>query len=97
MFVSNHFGNTSEDAENLLKKIHELYGKYKFMENKLVQQKRGLLQKIPDIKNALEALTYLQKKEDEKEITTQFELSDQVYVKAAIKKPESVLASFCRS
>jgi len=33
------------------------------MENQLISQKRGLLQKIPDIKNALQALDFVTKKQ----------------------------------
>ena len=42
--------------------MQELYRKYKFMETQLIQQKKSLLTKIPDIKNALQAVEFLIKK-----------------------------------
>lgn len=88
-FVGKHWGKTPDGAENVLKQLHELYGKYKFMENKLVQQKRSILAKIPEIKSALEVLTHIKAKGDT--VTTNFELSDAVYVRAAITKTDNVM------
>lgn len=49
-------------AEQNLAKLQELYGKYKFMENSLVQQQKNLLDKLPDMKTALSALRELVKR-----------------------------------
>jgi prefoldin subunit 5 len=63
--------------------------KYKFMESHLVQQQKGLLVKIPDISNALNALQHLMKKEEV--VSCHFELADSVFANAQIKKENSVL------
>lgn len=78
---------TSPDA--LLQQLQALYGKYKFMESHLVQQQKGLLVKIPDISNALQALQHLMRKEDS--VSCHFELADSVYANATIKKENTVL------
>lgn len=48
-----------KDIQVVLKELQELYSKYKFMESRLVQQKKNLLSKIPDIKSAHQAVEYL--------------------------------------
>lgn len=78
---------TSADA--LLQQLQALYGKYKFMESHLVQQQKGLLVKIPDISNALQALHHLMKKDDT--VSCHFELADSVFANAKIKKENTVL------
>jgi len=61
------------------------------MEVSLVNQKRLLLEKIPDIENALQSLDYLIKKhEQKKKVTTQFMLADNIYAKAQIKPRDTV-------
>jgi prefoldin subunit 5 len=59
------------------------------MESHLVQQQKGLLVKIPDISNALQALHHLMKKDDT--VSCHFELADSVYANAKIKKEDTVL------
>ena len=59
------------------------------MESKLIQQKRALLGKIPEIKNALNVLKHLEGKTGD--IPTQFELSDAIYVKASITSTDRVM------
>jgi hypothetical protein len=63
--------------------------KYKFMESHLVQQQKGLLVKIPDISNALQALHHLMRKEEA--VSCHFELADSVFANATIKKENTVL------
>ncbi len=89
-FVRTHQSDTPDGAEAVLKQLHELYGKYKFMEGKLVQQKKGILQKLPEIKSAIAALAYIGESE-EKAISSRFELSDALYVKAEITKSNRVM------
>jgi len=61
------------------------------MEGRLTQQKKALLTKVPDIKNALEALSYLiAKKGDKSQIKTTFQLSDNVFAKANISHQNTV-------
>lgn len=66
-----------------------LCSKYKFMESHLVQQQKGLLVKIPDISNALQALHHLMKKDET--VSCHFELADSVFANAKIKKEDTVL------
>ena len=60
------------------------------MESRLIQQKRGLMGKIPEIKAALSALDFIESS-DEKELSTRFELSDALYVRAKVLKTGKVL------
>ena len=39
------------------------FRKYKFMEQNLISQKKGVMAKLPDIKSALGALNYLMNRE----------------------------------
>jgi prefoldin subunit 5 len=78
--------------EAVLKELHHLYGKYKFMESSLVTQKSNLVTKIPEIKNALAAVNFLVKKQENNEsVETQFEVADAIYAKATIKPENRVL------
>ena len=70
------------EAESVLRQLQSLYGKYKFMESQLVQQQKALLQKLPEISNALTSVRFIQRREEE--FTVQFELADSVYCSAAI-------------
>jgi hypothetical protein len=65
--------------------------KYKFMESHLVQQQKGLLVKIPDISNALDALHHLMKRPDDNPVSCHFELADSVFANAMLKKENTVL------
>jgi prefoldin subunit 5 len=91
-FTADGSKNLTAVATGLLKSLQELYGKYKFMEKQLVQQKRGLLQKIPEIESALAVLTHVTDKVAADEtVSAQFELSDAVYVKAEIAATKTVM------
>lgn len=57
--VDEYIKKEKKDINVVLKDLQELYSKYKFMESRLVQQKRNLLNKIPDIKSALQAVEHL--------------------------------------
>ncbi|EMP35421.1 Phosphatidylinositol-binding clathrin assembly protein [Chelonia mydas] len=52
----------NETADVVLKKLDEQYQKYKFMELNLAQKKRRLKSQIPEIKQTLDILKYMQKK-----------------------------------
>lgn len=81
-----------EVAEVVLKELHNLYGKYKFMENSLVSQKKSLVIKIPDIKSALDALRFLVVKQDkEEDLAAKFEVADAVFASAVIKPQNRVM------
>ena len=69
-----------------------MYSKYKFMEQSLSTKKGRLNRQIPDIEQTLEMLRLLKKKKEaEEEITTDFLLTEQVYVKAKVPPTEKVL------
>ncbi|KAG0225867.1 hypothetical protein BGW42_004061 [Actinomortierella wolfii] len=82
-----------EPVDVVLRKFQEMVAKYKFMEVNLLQRKRNLESKIPEIEKTLEMVKYLQaeaKKESEdddesKEIETLYELNDTLYATAKIK------------
>ena len=89
-FIKDNFTLTKEGCDAALKAINELYTKYKFMEAKLLQQKKSMQSKIPDIKSALDSLNFIESKADDV-IETSLELSQAVYVDATVTKPETVL------
>ena len=66
--------------------MNELYQKYKFMENNLLRARQSLKVKLPDIKKTLEMVAMLKSKHDsqQKEMNTNFLLSDNIWSKAKI-------------
>lgn len=66
--------------------MNELYQKYKFMENQLIRGRESLRVKTPDIKKTLEMVRMLKDKstQEEKQVTTNFLISDNVWAKATI-------------
>uniref|UniRef100_A0A2K6QRM2 Prefoldin subunit 3 n=1 Tax=Rhinopithecus roxellana TaxID=61622 RepID=A0A2K6QRM2_RHIRO len=74
----------NETADTVLKKLDEQHQKYKFMELKLAQKKRSPKGQIPEIKQTLEILKYMQKiKESINSMETRFLLADNLYCKAS--------------
>ncbi|XP_020745204.1 prefoldin subunit 3 isoform X1 [Odocoileus virginianus] len=81
----------NETADIVLKKLDEQYQKYKFMELNLVQKKRRLKGQIPEIKQTLEILKYMQKKkESTSSLETRFLLADNLYCKASVPPTDKV-------
>ncbi|XP_037067462.1 prefoldin subunit 3-like [Peromyscus leucopus] len=87
----------NESADTVLKKRDEQYQKYKFMELNLAQKKkkkkkkRRLKGQIPEIKQTLEILKYLQKKkESTNSMETRFLLADNLYCKASVPPTDKV-------
>ena len=66
--------------------MNELYQKYKFMEQNLHRQRQSLYVKLPDIKKTLEMVAMLKTRHEseEKEISTNFLLSDNIWAKAKV-------------
>ena len=66
--------------------MNELYQKYKFMEQNLHRSRQNLLLKLPDIKKTLEMVAMLKSRyeSEEKEISTNFLLSDNIWAKAKV-------------
>lgn len=81
----------NETADIVLKKLDEQYQKYKFMELNLAQKKRRLKGQIPEIKQTLEILKYMQKKkESTSSLETRFLLADNLYCKASVPPTDKV-------
>ncbi|XP_052598797.1 prefoldin subunit 3 isoform X1 [Peromyscus californicus insignis] len=89
----------NETADAVLKKLDEQYQKYKFMELNLAQKKRRLKGQIPEIKQTLEILKYMQKKkvfqlngvqESTNSMETRFLLADNLYCKASVPPTDKV-------
>lgn len=81
----------NETADVVLKKLDEQYQKYKFMELNLAQKKRRLKGQIPEIKQTLEILKYMQKKkESTSSLETRFLLADNLYCKASVPPTDKV-------
>nr|XP_025871907.1 prefoldin subunit 3-like [Vulpes vulpes] len=81
----------NETADTALKKLDERYQKYKFMELNLAQKKRRLKGQIPEIKQTLEILKYMQKKKESTgSLETRFLLADNLYCKASAPPTDKV-------
>ncbi|KAN0059927.1 hypothetical protein ACQY0O_007900 [Thecaphora frezii] len=93
-FISNvqqHLGAPDEDVEPTLRKFQETMSKYKFMEMNTAQRRRGLEEKIPDIRKTLQMVEFLKEKKDDTEpIKTTFELNDTLYAKAELQQTDKV-------
>lgn len=79
----------------MVDKLSALSQKYRYFEEKLVTSRQSLEEKIPEVERALKAVRVLQERnlrdgENDKEIETQFELSDGIYVRATIPPSPSV-------
>uniref|UniRef100_A0A8C5KEZ2 Prefoldin subunit 3 n=1 Tax=Jaculus jaculus TaxID=51337 RepID=A0A8C5KEZ2_JACJA len=80
----------NKTADTALKTLDEQYQKYKFMEFNLAQKKR-LKGQIPEIKQTLENLKYMQKKkESTNSMETRFLLADNLYCKASVPPTNKV-------
>ncbi|XP_066106076.1 prefoldin subunit 3 [Saccopteryx bilineata] len=81
----------NETADTVLKKLDEQYQKYKFMELNLAQKKRRLKGQIPEIKQTLEILKYMQKKKESTSLLeTRFLLADNLYCRASVPPTDKV-------
>ncbi|KAF9159895.1 hypothetical protein BGX21_002856 [Mortierella sp. AD011] len=90
-FVENVEDHVSEQepVEIVLRKFQEAVAKYKFMEINMLQRKRNLDSKIPEIRKTLEMVQFLQSQgedaDDTKEIETLYELNDTLYATAKVQ------------
>lgn len=97
--VEEYLGGPEVEVEPVLKQFQEQLAKYKYMETSLGQRRKGLQDKIPDIRKTLGMVRFLdeqrQRKEDdddgdEKTTRTTFELSDTLYAEADIAVTDTV-------
>ncbi|KAL3669731.1 hypothetical protein V7S43_005111 [Phytophthora oleae] len=74
-----------KSIEPLVGALQQMYSKYKFMETSLQKNRETFKRKIPDTQKDLDMVRHLITKRDEGEmLTTQFNLSDNVYAKASV-------------
>lgn len=78
----------------VLKKFQEAISKYKFMEMNMLQRKKILEEKIPEIQKTLSTVEFLMEKKDGDDDTptleTEFELNDTLYARAKIEPSGTV-------
>ncbi|KAL6732091.1 hypothetical protein Aduo_002889 [Ancylostoma duodenale] len=71
--------------------LEERYKKYKYVEASMTSQKTRMAEKLPDFKHSLAILDVLiDKKEKEQPFETTYLVSEEVYTKATVPKPEKV-------
>ncbi|KAI8331445.1 Prefoldin subunit-domain-containing protein [Choanephora cucurbitarum] len=81
----------AEPVEVVLKKFQEAISKYKFMEINLLQRRKVLEEKIPEIEKTIAMVDLLaEKKETEEPLYTDFELNDTLYAKAKVEASGTV-------
>lgn len=76
-------------AELMIGAYSDLFGKFKTYEGTLVQKKQTFKVKIPEIEKSYKLVSFLKTKEDEdddKPLTTRYNLADMVFAKAEISK-----------
>ncbi|CAI5438013.1 unnamed protein product [Caenorhabditis angaria] len=89
--VGSWLKNKSLSIEEAEVVVREQYGKYKYVESSMTAQKSRMMEKIPEFKNSLSILDVLiAKKEKNESFETTFLLSDDVYSKAVVPKPDKV-------
>ncbi|CAD6197027.1 unnamed protein product [Caenorhabditis auriculariae] len=77
-----------EEAELVLR---EKYRKYKYVENNMTLSRERMSEKLPEFKNSLAILeVMLEKRDKEEPFETTFLLSDDVYSRAIVNKPDKV-------
>lgn len=79
----------NNQAEKVLKSLDEQHSKYKFMEMNMIARKKRLRQQLPDLQKSLEMIKILMNQEED-ELQTNVLLSEQVFVKSAIPKTDTV-------
>ncbi|KAK9727365.1 hypothetical protein K7432_001898 [Basidiobolus ranarum] len=92
-FIENVDEYISEEntTEVTLRKFQEAVSKYKFMEVNLLQKKKSLEMKIPELKKTLDVIELLlEKKDSDEPLETQFELHETLYANAKIPITDKV-------
>jgi len=62
--VKEYLSKKKISCDECVRSLHTIHNKYKFLEQRLLQQKKALLQKIPDIKNTKECVQFLLKRKE---------------------------------
>jgi len=80
--------------------LEQLYTRYKILDSSLTRQKKSFQEKIPDLTNALQVISWLQQQRptvpsqetgssaSEEETETTFELADNIYATAIVTKKD---------
>ncbi len=79
--------------EPLVEEINVYYSKFKYMEAQIVKHSDGVKSKIPDIEKAIEAVEYLEKKnnsEESENMKVDFMVSNNLWAKAEVPKTSTV-------
>lgn len=76
------------NVDKVLKRLDENHSKYKFMEYNLNSKRRRLRVQIPELTRSLDMIHKLKKQSDD--VSTEFLLSEQVFIKARIPPTKSV-------
>ncbi|KIP06574.1 hypothetical protein PHLGIDRAFT_72529 [Phlebiopsis gigantea 11061_1 CR5-6] len=88
--VAEYLGPNPE-VESALKEFQAALAKYRYMDQNLAQRRRGLEEKIPDIKKTLSMIEYLKERRvRHKPLTTTFELNDTLYAEAELEDTDTV-------
>lgn len=97
--VVDYIGGQDADVDSALKQFQEMAAKYRYMEISLLQKKKSLDVKIPDIKKTLAMVKHLRDSNEENELDeegeekntkTLFELHDTLYAEAELEKTDVV-------
>ncbi|TIA87195.1 hypothetical protein E3P99_03340 [Wallemia hederae] len=92
--VVDYIGGEDAEVDSALKQFQEMAAKYRYMEISLLQKKKSLDVKIPDIKKTLAMVRHLDwvnsEGESEEPTKTLFELHDTLYAEAALDKTDVV-------
>ncbi|KAI9230859.1 MAG: Prefoldin subunit-domain-containing protein [Piptocephalis tieghemiana] len=80
-----------DGVENRLRQFSEMVSKYKFMEANLLQRKKNLLNKRPELEKSLAMVQFLAARKDaETSMETHYELNDTLYAQAKISSTKTV-------
>jgi prefoldin subunit 5 len=81
----------NKTSNDVIRKLEELFQKYRVMEVGLLQKKEKLKTQIPDIKQSLDMVRLIQQnKQKEKTIETDFILAHNLYARAEIQPSDRV-------
>ncbi|KAL0480045.1 hypothetical protein AKO1_010915 [Acrasis kona] len=92
--VEQYVSSKVEDITNvepIQRVLQDQHSKYAMMEVRLVNNRQNLKQKVPEIEKTLKAVRLLKEKyEADETVKTHYQLSDNIYVKAELKKNDKV-------
>ena len=79
------------DVSTIVKSLQNQRDQYDLLERTKLHKKDNLKKKVPEITKTLEAVEYLkQKREEDEQVNTHFQIADNIYVNAKLKKTDNV-------